>query len=100
VGRLARDRRRQPLRALSAARRRQPHRPNADRRRRQRPERPLAVLRRPREFFDEGRDCHTGGYGAFTGHGSRFVDDVRSWRTVEPAIDFTATAALASALTG
>ena len=52
------------------------------------------------EFFDEGRDCHTGGYGAFTGHGSRFVDDVRSWQTVEPAIDFTATAALAFALTG
>jgi hypothetical protein len=52
------------------------------------------------QFFDEGRDCHTGGYGAFTGHGSRFVDDVRSWQTVEPAIDFTATAALAFALTG
>jgi glycosyl hydrolase family 9/cellulase-like Ig domain-containing protein len=52
------------------------------------------------EFFDEGRDCHRGGYGAFTGHGSRFVDDVRSWQTVEPAIDFTATAALAFALTG
>jgi endoglucanase len=52
------------------------------------------------EFFDEGRGCHRGGYGAFTGHGSRFVDDVRSWQTVEPAIDFTATAALAFALTG
>jgi hypothetical protein len=52
------------------------------------------------EFFDEGRDCHRGGYGAFTGHGSRFVDDARSWQTVEPAIDFTATAALAFALTG
>ena len=50
------------------------------------------------EFFDEGRSCHTGGYGAFTGHGSRFVDDVRSWQTVEPAIDFTAAAALAFAL--
>jgi endoglucanase len=52
------------------------------------------------EFFDEGRDCHRGGYGAFSGHGSRFVDDVRAWQTVEPAIDFTATAALAFALTG
>lgn len=31
---------------------------------------------------------------------SRFVDDVRSWQTVEPAIDFTATVALAFALTG
>jgi hypothetical protein len=36
---------------------------------------------------------------AFSSHGSRFVDDVRAWRTVEPAIDFTATAALAFALT-
>ena len=72
------------------------------RRRRQRPQRPLAVLRRLGEFFDEGRTCPRGGdrYGAFTGHGSRFVDDVRSWQTVEPAIDFTATAALAFALTG
>ena len=52
------------------------------------------------DFFDEGRSCHRGGHGAFTGHGSRFVDDVRSWQTVEPAIDFTATAALAFALTG
>jgi endoglucanase len=53
------------------------------------------------EFFDEGRTCPPGGgdrYAAFTGHGSRFVDDVRSWQTVEPAIDFTATAALAFAL--
>jgi hypothetical protein len=53
------------------------------------------------EFFDEGRTCPPGGgdrYAAFTGRGSRFVDDVRSWQTVEPAIDFTATAALAFAL--
>ena len=50
------------------------------------------------EFFDEGRDCHTGGYGAFSGRGSRYVDDVRSWQTVEPAIDFTAAATLAFAL--
>jgi endoglucanase len=50
------------------------------------------------EFFDEGRDCHTAGYGAFSGRGSRYVDDVRSWQTVEPAIDFTAAAALAFAL--
>jgi endoglucanase len=52
------------------------------------------------EFFDEGRDCNTAGYRQFTGHGSRFVDDVRAWQTVEPAIDFTATATLAFALTG
>ena len=37
-------------------------------------------------------------YGAFNGHGSRFIDDVRSWQTVEPAIDFSAAAALAFAL--
>ena len=39
-------------------------------------------------------------YAAYSGHGSRFVDDVRSWQTVEPAIDFTATAVLAFALSG
>jgi hypothetical protein len=53
------------------------------------------------EFFDEGRTCPPGGgdrFKRFTGHGSRYVDDVRSWQTVEPAIDFTAAAALAFAL--
>jgi hypothetical protein len=53
------------------------------------------------EFFDEGRTCppdHTDRFRRFTGHGSRYVDDVRSWQTVEPAIDFTAAAALAFAL--
>lgn len=52
------------------------------------------------EFFAEGHSCPTHGdpYAAFRGHGSAFVDDVRSWQTVEPAIDFTATAALAFAL--
>ena len=52
------------------------------------------------EFFEEGRTCPRGRdrYRAFTGHGSRYVDDVRSWQTVEPAIDFTAAAALAFAL--
>jgi endoglucanase len=53
------------------------------------------------EFFDNSTKCPANGrdrYRAFTGHGSRFVDDVRSWQTVEPAIDFTATAALAFAL--
>ena len=34
----------------------------------------------------------------FTGHGSRCVDDVSAWQTVEPAIDFDAAAALAFAL--
>ena len=54
------------------------------------------------DFFDKGRKCPADGgdrYGAFTGHGSRYVDDVRAWQTVEPAIDFTAGAALAFALT-
>lgn len=53
------------------------------------------------EFFDNAPACPSNGvdaYEQFTGHGSRFVDDVRSWMTVEPAIDFTATAALAFGL--
>jgi hypothetical protein len=53
------------------------------------------------EFFDEGHTCppgHGDRFKRFTGHGSRYVDDVRSWQTVEPAIDFTAAAALAFAL--
>jgi endoglucanase len=37
-------------------------------------------------------------YSAFTGHGSRFVDDVRSWQTDEPALDMTGSAILGSAL--
>jgi hypothetical protein len=54
------------------------------------------------EFFEEGHTCPRGRdrYAAYSGHGSRFVDDVRSWQTVEPAIDFTATAVLAFALSG
>jgi hypothetical protein len=55
------------------------------------------------EFFDTGRTCPPAGgdpYAAFTGRGGRLIDDVRAWQTVEPAIDFTATAALAFALIG
>jgi hypothetical protein len=51
--------------------------------------------------FATMRRCPAGGrdnYAKFTGRGARFVDDVRSWQTVEPAIDFTAAAALAFAL--
>ncbi len=51
--------------------------------------------------FDTMRKCPAHDrdrYAPFTGHGSRFVDDVRSWQTVEPAIDFDAAAALAFAL--
>ena len=53
------------------------------------------------DFFSEGKTCppdKIDPYAAFAGHGSRYVDDVRSWQTVEPALDFTATAALAFAL--
>jgi endoglucanase len=35
---------------------------------------------------------------AFAGHGSRYVDDVRSWQTNEPAIDMTGSAVVAVAL--
>jgi endoglucanase len=37
-------------------------------------------------------------YKAFTAHGSRYVDDVRSWQTSEPALDMTGSAILAGAL--
>jgi hypothetical protein len=53
------------------------------------------------EFFEEGVTCPADGvdrFAAFNGRGSAFVDDVRSWQTVEPAIDFTAAALLAFAL--
>ena len=53
------------------------------------------------DFFENGHSCPPRGgdaLAAFSGHGSRFVDDVRSWQTVEPAIDFDAAAALAFAL--
>jgi hypothetical protein len=53
------------------------------------------------EFFEEGKTCPADGvdrYAAFNARGSQFVDDVRSWQTVEPAIDFTAAALLAFSL--
>jgi endoglucanase len=37
-------------------------------------------------------------YQAFTGHGSRYVDDVRSWQTAEQALDMTGTAILGFAV--
>lgn len=62
-----------------------------------------AVVNGPNDasLFEEGlgdhsegmRPCPPGGadrYARFTGHGSRYVDDVRSWQTSEPALDFTA----------
>ena len=54
------------------------------------------------ESFDEAHACPVDGkdrYAAFTGQGSRFVDDVSAWQTVEPALDFSAIAAYALALT-
>jgi hypothetical protein len=53
------------------------------------------------DFFANGHACPPvpgDALAAFTGHGSRFVDDVSAWQTVEPAIDFDAAAALAFAL--
>lgn len=53
------------------------------------------------DFFAAGKACPSDlkdRYARFSGHGSRFVDDVRAWQTVEPAIDFTAAALLAFAL--
>jgi endoglucanase len=50
---------------------------------------------------DGMRKCPADGvdvYKAFTGHGSRYVDDVRSWQSSEPALDMTASAILAAAM--
>ncbi len=52
-------------------------------------------------LFDETRRCPPGGgdaFGEFDGQGARYWDNVRSWPTVEPAIDFVATTPLAFAL--
>ena len=54
------------------------------------------------DFFAEGHACPADGkdrYAAYSGHGSTFVDDVSAWQTVEPALDFSAIAAYALALT-
>jgi endoglucanase len=49
---------------------------------------------------DGMRKCPVGGerYQAFNGRGSRYIDDVRSWQTDEPALDMTGAAVLAAAL--
>jgi hypothetical protein len=47
---------------------------------------------------DGGRRCPRNGrdrYRRFSGHGARYLDDVRSWPSVEPAIDYTALTMLA-----
>ncbi|MEV0611900.1 glycoside hydrolase family 9 protein [Nonomuraea sp. NPDC050404] len=51
--------------------------------------------------FEEMPPCPPGGvdrYEEFTGRGSRFVDDVRSWQASEPADDFAAVALYALTL--
>jgi endoglucanase len=47
------------------------------------------------------KSCPTNGsdaFNAFSGHGSRYVDDVRSWQSSEPALDMTGSAIIAAAL--
>jgi endoglucanase len=52
------------------------------------------------DYQDGMVTCPSGGdpYSAFTGHGSRYVDDVRSWQSSEPALDMTGSAVLGLAL--
>lgn len=49
------------------------------------------------DYLDGMRKCPAGAdpFGAFTGHGSRYVDDVRSWQSSEPALDMDASGLLA-----
>ncbi len=42
--------------------------------------------------------CEKDSFTTFTGHGSEYVDDVRSWQTSEPALDMTGSAVLAGSL--
>ena len=53
------------------------------------------------DYLDEMVVCPADGsdrYGEFSGHGSRFVDDVRAWQTDEPALDMSGSAILGAAL--
>jgi hypothetical protein len=50
------------------------------------------------DYLDGMNPCPADGsdqYAEFTGHGSRYVDDVRSWQASEPADDFAAIAVYA-----
>ena len=52
-------------------------------------------------YQDGMKQCPAGGtdaYTKFTGHSSRFSDDVRSWQTDEPALDMTGSAVLGVAM--
>ncbi|HTJ68523.1 MAG TPA: glycoside hydrolase family 9 protein [Actinospica sp.] len=42
--------------------------------------------------------CENDGFTTFTGKGSEYVDDVRSWQSSEPALDMSGSLVLASAL--
>jgi hypothetical protein len=48
-------------------------------------------------FQDGMRHCTVPSLRAFDGHGSRYLDDVRSWQTDEPALDMTGGAIAAAA---
>ena len=49
------------------------------------------------DYLDGMRPCPPSGspYAAFTGHGSTYADDVRSWQSSEPALDMDASGLLA-----
>ena len=46
---------------------------------------------------DGMKKCENDAFTTFTGHGSEYVDDVRSWQTSEPALDMTGAAIIAGA---
>jgi endoglucanase len=52
------------------------------------------------DYLDGMRTCPPSGdpYAAFTGHGSTYADDVRSWQSSEPALDMDASGLLAFTL--
>ncbi|MYS24137.1 endoglucanase [Streptomyces sp. DvalAA-14] len=49
------------------------------------------------DYLDGMRPCPASGdaFAAFTGHGSTYTDDVRSWQSSEPALDMDASGLLA-----
>ena len=48
---------------------------------------------------DGGKKCGVTSFKTYDSSTSRYMDDVRTWQSSEPAIDFTSTAALAFSLT-
>jgi endoglucanase len=49
-------------------------------------------------LLDGMKKCENDSFTTFTGHGSEYVDDVRSWQSSEPALDMSGSAVLAAAL--